>query len=187
MADEKKRDDDLIIDMGDRKGRFDSPSRTPQGSPPAPPITAAANNPIFPVLSYCASSILMTVTNKFVLSGSGFNLNFFLLAVQVSEKSSSTCSEGLMLSSPLSALLPSKAAKHQVSSPIATSIPMRPENVCSYQGGLKSDGQQLMNTRVSRITPSNRDNIHKYQSLTIPFNPGLHDLQEFDHHLDRIR
>lgn len=87
MADEKKRDDDLVIDMGDRKGRFDSPHRSPQGSPPAPPIAAVANNPIFPVLSYCASSILMTVTNKFVLSGTGFNLNFFLLAVQVSRRS----------------------------------------------------------------------------------------------------
>ena len=86
MADEKKRDDDLVIDMGDRKGRFDSPSRTPQSSPPAAPIVAVANNPIFPVLSYCGSSILMTVTNKYVLSGLGFNLNFFLLAVQVSEK-----------------------------------------------------------------------------------------------------
>ena len=86
MADEKKRDDDLVIDMGDRKGRFDSPSRTPQSSPPAPPIAAVANNPIFPVISYCASSILMTVTNKFVLSGTGFNLNFFLLAVQVCMK-----------------------------------------------------------------------------------------------------
>lgn len=84
MADEKKRDDDLVIDMGDRKGRFDSPSRTPQSSPPAAPVTTVTNNSIFPVLSYCASSILMTVTNKYVLSGLGFNLNFFLLAVQVS-------------------------------------------------------------------------------------------------------
>ena len=86
MADEKKRDDDLVIDMGDRKGRFDSPSRTPQNSPPAAPIAAVTNNPIFPVLSYCGSSILMTVTNKYVLSGLGFNLNFFLLAVQVSRR-----------------------------------------------------------------------------------------------------
>lgn len=84
MADEKKRDDDLVIDMGDRKGRFDSPSRTPQSSPSTAPIPNVTNNPIFPVLSYCASSILMTVTNKYVLSGLGFNLNFFLLAVQVS-------------------------------------------------------------------------------------------------------
>ncbi|EOD46460.1 UDP-galactose transporter [Neofusicoccum parvum] len=41
-----------------------------------------SGNPVLPVLAYCGSSILMTVTNKYVLSGSGFNLNFFLLCVQ---------------------------------------------------------------------------------------------------------
>ena len=44
------------------------------------PVTA---NPLFPILSYCGSSILMTVTNKYVLGGMNFNLNFFLLCVQV--------------------------------------------------------------------------------------------------------
>lgn len=85
MGDEKKRDDDLVIDIGDRKGRYDSPHRSPMPSPPqrAAPLVAVTNNPIFPVLSYCGSSILMTVTNKYVLSGLGFNLNFFLLCVQV--------------------------------------------------------------------------------------------------------
>lgn len=41
-----------------------------------------ANSGPISILSYCASSILMTVTNKYVLSGYSFNLNFFLLAVQ---------------------------------------------------------------------------------------------------------
>ena len=85
MADEKKRDD-IAIDMGDRKGAFDNPRRSPgpqQAQTPIPNVANVANNPVFPVLSYCASSILMTVTNKFVLSGTGFNLNFFLLCVQV--------------------------------------------------------------------------------------------------------
>ena len=50
------------------------------------PSGPVAGNPIFPVLSYCGSSIMMTVTNKFVLSGTGYNLNFFLLAVQVNWK-----------------------------------------------------------------------------------------------------
>ncbi|KAI9021122.1 GDP-mannose transporter [Hyaloraphidium curvatum] len=35
-----------------------------------------------PVLAYCGASILMTLTNKFVLSGFGFTMNFLLLAVQ---------------------------------------------------------------------------------------------------------
>ncbi|KAG8532129.1 GDP-mannose transporter [Bacidia gigantensis] len=84
MADDKKRDD-VVIEMGDRKGAFDTPSRSPvppQTPATVPSIGAAANNPVFPILSYCGSSILMTVTNKYVLSGRGFNLNFFLLCVQ---------------------------------------------------------------------------------------------------------
>lgn len=83
MSDEKKRDDDFVVDMGDRKGRYDPPQRAAQ-SAPAAPLATATNNPIFPIISYCGSSILMTVTNKYVLSGTGFNLNFFLLCVQVS-------------------------------------------------------------------------------------------------------
>jgi len=42
------------------------------------------NSPMVAILSYCGSSILMTVTNKYVLGGRDFNLNFFLLCVQVS-------------------------------------------------------------------------------------------------------
>lgn len=36
-----------------------------------------------PIASYCFASILMTVTNKYVVSGYGFNMNFLLLTVQV--------------------------------------------------------------------------------------------------------
>lgn len=81
MSDDKKRDD-LVIEMRDPKGAYDTPMRSP-APPQTPAASGGSNNAIFPVLSYCASSILMTVTNKFVLSGTGFNLNFFLLAVQV--------------------------------------------------------------------------------------------------------
>jgi GDP-mannose transporter len=79
MADEKKRDD-FAIEMGDRGRNFEPPPvpRTPT-APPSP----LANNPVLPILAYCGSSILMTVTNKYVLSGLDFNLNFFLLCVQV--------------------------------------------------------------------------------------------------------
>lgn len=86
MADVKKRDD-YTIDMNDmgRSGKaFDQTSNSPRPGPSAP-ILPSANNPILPILSYCGSSILMTVTNKYVLSGFGFNLNLFLLAVQVSD------------------------------------------------------------------------------------------------------
>ena len=86
MTDIKKRDE-TIIDLDEKTERdYHSPPRSPGLKSPiggAAPMASVASNPVFPVLSYCASSILMTVTNKYVLSGS-FNLNFFLLCVQVS-------------------------------------------------------------------------------------------------------
>jgi GDP-mannose transporter len=83
MSDDKKRDDDYTIDINDReREKFDAlPRRT--STPPALPIS---NSPTLAVLSYCASSIMMTVTNKYVLSGLDYNLNFFLLCVQVRDR-----------------------------------------------------------------------------------------------------
>ncbi|KAI1354566.1 hypothetical protein F5Y01DRAFT_254375 [Xylaria sp. FL0043] len=40
------------------------------------------NNPTASILAYCVASISMTVVNKYVVSGSDWNLNFFYLAVQ---------------------------------------------------------------------------------------------------------
>jgi GDP-mannose transporter len=68
MASEKKRDD-YVVDVGGQQDDI-------------PPPKSAANNPTVALLCYCASSILMTVTNKYVLSGMDFNLNFLLLCVQ---------------------------------------------------------------------------------------------------------
>ncbi|KAI4179337.1 MAG: hypothetical protein L6R41_007899 [Letrouitia leprolyta] len=79
MADVKKRDDDYSIEMTDVSRGKEQPMHSPR---PPMPIPSTSNNPILPVLSYCGSSILMTVTNKYVLSGLGFNLNFLLLCVQ---------------------------------------------------------------------------------------------------------
>ncbi|KAL8910004.1 MAG: hypothetical protein Q9171_004699 [Xanthocarpia ochracea] len=81
MADDKKTDDYDQRGIGGAGKGYEPPMNTPRSGGSAP-IIAATNNPVFPILSYCASSILMTVTNKYVLSGFGFNLNFFLLAVQ---------------------------------------------------------------------------------------------------------
>lgn len=78
----QKQDDDYRVDMGgvDRQDEpFIIPKRPQSTSKPAGPPTSS---PIFPILSYCAASILMTVTNKYCLSGRDFNLNFFLLMVQ---------------------------------------------------------------------------------------------------------
>ncbi|TKA48332.1 GDP-mannose transporter 1, partial [Cryomyces minteri] len=78
MSDDKKRED-FGIELGDRRGSgFDAPP--PPKMPPQSHSTTSS--PLLPILAYCGSSILMTVTNKYVLSGMDFNLNFFLLCVQ---------------------------------------------------------------------------------------------------------
>lgn len=93
MADVKKRDD-YTIEMGERSGNGFEPPKLSR--PPAPPLASVANNPILPILSYCGSSILMTVCNKYVLSGLDFNLNFFLLVVQVCSTMWVVIESGLM-------------------------------------------------------------------------------------------
>ncbi|GAA5964609.1 hypothetical protein JCM21900_002658 [Sporobolomyces salmonicolor] len=57
-------------------------SFTAQGGRPLVPSTKdmLLNHPAFPIVCYCASSILMTV--QFVVSGSHFNMNFLLLTIQ---------------------------------------------------------------------------------------------------------
>ncbi|KAH3660483.1 hypothetical protein OGAPHI_007069 [Ogataea philodendri] len=60
----------------------DPPVATIQQPPQAGSLLGQlANSGPVSIFAYCASSILMTVTNKYVVSGD-FNLNFFLLAVQ---------------------------------------------------------------------------------------------------------
>jgi GDP-mannose transporter len=46
-------------------------------------LSQLENNPGAAVLAYCFSSISMTVVNKYVVSGSSWNLNFLYLAIQV--------------------------------------------------------------------------------------------------------
>ena len=84
MADDKKRD--YTIELGDRQpnAHFEA---APKPAPPtmhAASIHSIANNPTASIISYCGSSILMTVANKYLMNSHNFNLTFFLLAVQVS-------------------------------------------------------------------------------------------------------
>ena len=85
MSDEKKRD--FAIELGDKQsnGHYDnrSRSRTPAMQQQSASMRTVVDNPLISILTYCGSSILMTVANKYVVSGTNFNLNFFLLAVQV--------------------------------------------------------------------------------------------------------
>ncbi|QMW25334.1 hypothetical protein G4B84_000579, partial [Aspergillus flavus NRRL3357] len=79
---ESKKTDDYAIEMD----KIDQGSKNFEAAaPPQPrsvPSSSLSGNPVLPVLAYCGSSILMTVMNKYVLSGLDFNLNFFLLCVQ---------------------------------------------------------------------------------------------------------
>lgn len=45
---------------------------------------SASASSLAPILCYCCASILMTVVNKFVVSGKDFNMNFLLLCMQSS-------------------------------------------------------------------------------------------------------
>lgn len=45
-------------------------------------LNSIVNNGPVSIFSYCVSSILMTVTNKYVVNGYSFNMNFVLLLVQ---------------------------------------------------------------------------------------------------------
>ncbi|OGE49099.1 hypothetical protein PENARI_c023G10791 [Penicillium arizonense] len=81
MVEDKKSDDYTVeMDKLDQGKQFEAaPPPTP--SPRAVP-SAMSTSPVLPVLAYCGSSIMMTVMNKYVLSGLDFNLNFLLLCVQ---------------------------------------------------------------------------------------------------------
>ncbi|KAK7532681.1 golgi GDP-mannose transporter [Phyllosticta citricarpa] len=84
MAGDRQRDhlqDDDDHDHDDHDSPHAKLIHSPSSTMP-PSSSSPSGNPILPVLAYCGSSILMTVTNKYVLSGTGFNLNFFLLCVQ---------------------------------------------------------------------------------------------------------
>ncbi|KAK8034807.1 gdp-mannose transporter [Apiospora rasikravindrae] len=90
-----KKNEDYVVNMDSAR----SP-RSPFGSEKEPfiptrPARAAAppkalmqtigrfeNSPPVSVLAYCLSSISMTVVNKYVVSGTEWNMNFFYLAVQ---------------------------------------------------------------------------------------------------------
>ena len=80
MADDKKNDE--YIEMPSVK-EFRAPSPTARPSQKSHASPSITESPVISILAYCGSSILMTTTNKYVLSGVDFNLNFFLLAVQV--------------------------------------------------------------------------------------------------------
>lgn len=88
MADEKKKD--FTIELDDRQPPSAHFEAAPRPIVPTMSAPAVVNNPLFSILAYCGSSILMTVSNKYCVNGTGWNLSFFLLAVQVCTLPSAT-------------------------------------------------------------------------------------------------
>ncbi|ORY85543.1 GDP-mannose transporter [Protomyces lactucae-debilis] len=82
MAADGKGDYKLAMPQEDSDD-YKPPVRPQQKQSSTSGIDAAlTQSALWPVLAYCSASILMTASNKYVLSGYHFNLNFFLLMVQ---------------------------------------------------------------------------------------------------------
>ncbi|WPH02454.1 GDP-mannose transporter [Acrodontium crateriforme] len=87
----EKKNDDFVVQIPEKNNTFEDQrplmgsaatgSQRP-GATMANPLSSIDNSPVLSVLSYCLASMSMTVVNKYVVSGSSWNLNFFYLAVQ---------------------------------------------------------------------------------------------------------
>ena len=100
MADQNKKNDDFVManmsaeganenNIGDGEKENDSlvgrgPGTSALPAQPGGFMAKVENSGPFSILAYCLSSISMTVVNKYVVSGTSWNLTFFYLAVQVS-------------------------------------------------------------------------------------------------------
>jgi hypothetical protein len=149
--------------MGSGKGaRAPSPvTRSSKGG-------SITENPVIAILSYCGSSILMTVTNKYVLSGRDFNLNFFLLCVQ-----SVVC---------IVAISFCKA------SGIITYRDFNSEEARKCKWSSKSETTTLANlSRVPHCPSPHWHDLHEHLGAQVPLDSRLHHLQEPDYHSHRIR
>ena len=93
-----KKTDDYSIRMPESGYREEKepfiPTRPPRAQPQvASSLAQIENNPMISILAYCLSSISMTVVNKYVVSGTEWNMNFLYLAIQVSPERSRTRNE----------------------------------------------------------------------------------------------
>ncbi|KKA29494.1 hypothetical protein TD95_001595 [Thielaviopsis punctulata] len=82
MSDKKNEDYEMRSPgYGERDG-FVSGRPSGRQQPSSFDISRFSNSPGISILAYCFASISMTVVNKYVVSGSSWNLNLFYLAVQ---------------------------------------------------------------------------------------------------------
>ncbi|KAK7429508.1 GDP-mannose transporter into the lumen of the Golgi [Neonectria magnoliae] len=85
-----KKNEDYVVRIGENafgkeKDPFMAPSPTTRNRHPiggSPGLSSLDNSAPVSITAYCLSSISMTVVNKYVVSGTFWNLNFFYLAVQ---------------------------------------------------------------------------------------------------------
>ena len=172
------------MELGEKQGRFSpvNPPRSP-APPKYTPVQTWQNNPILPVISYCGSSILMTVANKYILSFPDYNLNFFLLAVQVSMvrqymSKRADCSRLLSVS------LPFQLASKPASSHTEISRQTKQRNVSIFTAF--ADGMLII-PRVSNIFAARGHALHQHESSPVSLHPCVHYFQELDDHPHRIR
>ncbi len=89
-----KKNEDIEMRAGESAGDFggekdpflgkNPPAVRPRrDAPVAGYFDKLDHSPGASILAYCLASISMTVVNKYVVSGSSWNLNFFYLAIQV--------------------------------------------------------------------------------------------------------
>lgn len=82
MGDDKAKEYKVVIDQEEAENSHYGHNQQTVVAPSGIKLSPTARA-ILPIASYCFASILMTVTNKYVLSGYEFNMNFLLLTIQV--------------------------------------------------------------------------------------------------------
>ncbi|KAK1762860.1 hypothetical protein QBC33DRAFT_599766 [Phialemonium atrogriseum] len=89
MSDKKNEDYSVRMPDSPREkdpfvfaGQRSPPHSHRQQHPSTASVSRPENSPPLSIVAYCLSSISMTIVNKYVVSGSEWNLNFFYLAVQ---------------------------------------------------------------------------------------------------------
>lgn len=108
-----KKNDDYVVPMPGqgyelKRALSEAESQRPMNQHserPSPPASSLVNSPTASILGYCLASISMTVVNKYIVSGSEWNLMFLYLAIQVCRQiPTRSCRSPLTPASPLCAL-----------------------------------------------------------------------------------
>lgn len=91
MSGSNKKNEDYVVRMPDEKDDYPGRPNPLRNYSPHSPTAAASgstlksieNNPAVAIVAYCVASISMTIVNKYLVSGSNWNMSFLYLAIQV--------------------------------------------------------------------------------------------------------